>query len=183
MEGRLPCRRIRFRVPKGIRSRLNEVESPIAFKNLTDDQIALYWIDYQGKPQLYAELNPVNRSEEGFVLKTFMTHPWVAVYKRKLQALLNGRKYFHPPNPETWKHNSTSGKNSKWNETPNDVEDSHDTPDKEQFFEVLIQEPGKFKVSFLNIIHPALIVTLCGVTENLNELFCIHIVVVIRSIS
>lgn len=139
MEQGFKSKRIRFKVPKGIQSKHNETESPVAFKNLTDDHVALYWVDFQGKPSFYAELNPVNRTDDGFQITTYMTHPWVAIYKGKSQAFLNGRRYFFPPNPDSWKQRLNGWMNLRWNLISDDnVEDDG----SEKYYEVLILAPG-----------------------------------------
>jgi von Hippel-Lindau disease tumor supressor len=46
----------------------------LKFENTSSQPIKLFWLDYQGKRQLYKELMP----KENYSVNTFATHPWVA---------------------------------------------------------------------------------------------------------
>uniref|UniRef100_A0A7M5V2A0 von Hippel-Lindau disease tumour suppressor beta domain-containing protein n=1 Tax=Clytia hemisphaerica TaxID=252671 RepID=A0A7M5V2A0_9CNID len=122
-----------------IKSKQSNVESKVEFKNLTDDVAFLYWIDFQGNPILYAEINPSNRTDEGFQLVTFVNHFWVALLPGRTQALMNGKRYFFPPNPVSWLARENGGRNSKW--TLNGNETSSDA-NNDDHFEVLLLKPG-----------------------------------------
>ena len=140
-------RAVRFKVPHGIRSKKNECKCPVEFKNLTDDYVILYWVDFEGKPKLYGELSPINRADSGLRLVTYVTHPWVAVQGR-IQVLMNGKKYFHPPNPAIWKSQKNGWMNSKWSNLAIDSNSQNEDEETEKedltnkHFEVLILRPG-----------------------------------------
>jgi len=148
--------RPRFRVPRNVKSRHDRLPSRVTFKNLTDDSVLLYWIDYSGRPVFYAELNPVNRVDPGFLCQTFVSHPWVAVLpRRRTQALLNGKFYFFPPDQQHWMYKRNGWMSSKWNlllprgddyigvVVENDQEKQEiATENNDQHFEALISLPG-----------------------------------------
>ena len=134
--------RVNFKVPKGIQSRNDQHQSPVHFKNLSDDVIDVFWIDYIGEPRFFGELMPINRNDQGLTFVTFVTHPFVAIYKRKIQTLLNGKRYFFPPYISTWNTNPAGWMNPRWNlqkESENIEENS--MPSHEKYFEVIILPP------------------------------------------
>ena len=138
MDQRVSKRR-KFKVPKQVRSLKTEQLTLVTFKNLTNDVARLYWIDFNGKPILYGELNPMNRSDSGLSVSTFVTHPWVAV-SGNAQLLLNGKRYFYPLSPESWNCNLSQ----KWNKLIECEETQNDRP-----YEVLILSPSKLLGLFL----------------------------------
>lgn len=144
-------RRPRFRVPSNIKSRQATCESKVEFKNLTNDVVFLYWISYEGKPKFYAELNPINRLDTGLQITTFVSHPWVAILPGKVQGQLNGKRYFYPPNPNTWIHSRNGWLNHQWvlSRTTSDAESDEVT----RYFEVLVQRPGKALSCFPLLFH------------------------------
>jgi len=113
MATRRRAKRANFKVPPGIQSRNCKYQSYVHFKNLSDDVIDVYWIDYVGKPQFFAELRPINRSEQGLQFMTYVSHPFVAVYKRTKQCLFNGKRYFLP-SPHVLQQSSI---NPRWTTT------------------------------------------------------------------
>ena len=104
-----------FKVPRNMKSRHHRMPSRVAFKNLTNDSVLLYWIDYTGRLQLYGELNPMNRADDGFAIATYVSHPWVAILPEMEMALFNGKKYFFPPDQKQWMKKENGWMNSKWN--------------------------------------------------------------------
>lgn len=131
--------RFRFKTPRDLKSKQSTCESKVEFKNLTNDVVFLYWIDFEGRAKFYGELNPINRLDTGIKLTTFVSHPWVAILPGKVQGLLNGKRYFFPPNPNTWLHNQNGGLNLKW-VLPRAMDHVTDN----QHFEVLILKAGRF---------------------------------------
>ena len=59
----------------------------VTFRNLTDHEVLLYWINYQGKPKFYGLLRRTKAIGEGLAIDTFVTHPWIAINKTKLEVL------------------------------------------------------------------------------------------------
>ena len=129
-------RRLKFKVPKGLKSIKEEHKANVAFKNLTEELIHLYWINHDGQAIYYGELKPVDRSDKGFPVCTYVTHPWVAIYGKK-QALMNGRKYFSPQGNHKWNDKPLGWVCKRWNFLTQEDVDS-----EEANFEVLILEPG-----------------------------------------
>ena len=129
-------RRFKFKVPKGLKSIKEEQEANVAFKNLTEELIHLYWINHEGQAIYHGELKPVDRSDKGFLVCTYVTHPWVAIYGKK-QALMNGRKYFFPPGNHKWNDKPLGWVRKRWNFLTQD-----DVDNEEANFEVLILESG-----------------------------------------
>lgn len=56
-----------------LRSREGSRATSVRFINATSQPVHVYWIDYQGREQLYRTLTP----GEGYDQPTFVTHPWV----------------------------------------------------------------------------------------------------------
>ena len=140
MEARV---RPRFKIRGNqIKSKQSNVESKVEFKNLTDDVAFLYWIDFQGNPILYAEINPSNRTDTGFQLVTFVNHFWVALLPGRTQALMNGKRYFFPPNPSSWLDRENGGRNSKWILSGNETASHSNDEVINDHFEVLMLKPG-----------------------------------------
>ena len=134
--------RYRFRVPRNFKSREATCESKVEFKNLTNDVVFLYWIDYEGKPKFYAELNPINRLDTGLQITSFVSHPWVAILPGKIQGQLNGKRFFSPPNPNTWIHNKNGWLNNRW-VLPRRKRNNSESNEDDCYFEVLVLKPGK----------------------------------------
>ena len=132
--------RFRFRVPRGLKSRESTCESKVEFKNLTNDVVFLYWIDFEGRAKFYGELSPINRLDRGIEIKTFVSHPWVAILSGKVQGQLNGKRFFFPPNPTTWIHKRNGWLNLHWVLPRTNGNDS----EEDNHFEVIIMKPGKY---------------------------------------
>ena len=90
-------------LPSDLKSDNSDHKTTCIFKNISDQSIDLYWINYDGEPEFYVNLNPMDQIEEGYPQKTYVTHPWVGIYGTKL-ALLNGSKYFLPPDATEWRN-------------------------------------------------------------------------------
>jgi len=56
-----------------LRSINGNVSTELTFINQTGQPIRIYWLNYQGMRQFYAELLPGQQHEQ----QTFVTHPWV----------------------------------------------------------------------------------------------------------
>ena len=57
------------------RSLNSDTPATITFRNDGERDVHIYWLDFQGKRQLYKVLRPGTR----YTQPTFLTHPWVAV--------------------------------------------------------------------------------------------------------
>jgi len=55
------------------RSRKSDVPVTVTFQNQSGAMRGVMWIDFNGRPVEYANLNP----GESFSIQTFMTHPWM----------------------------------------------------------------------------------------------------------
>src|SRR5271167_4674130 len=58
---------------KGIKSINGDVETKIAFTNKSGKTIKVYWLNYEGKRELYQTL----KDGEYYEQQTFVTHPWL----------------------------------------------------------------------------------------------------------
>jgi hypothetical protein len=56
-----------------VRSLPSRIVTAMDFVNATSDVRRVYWLDYEGKRQLYGELRP----GETLSIQTFLTHPWL----------------------------------------------------------------------------------------------------------
>lgn len=60
-------------VYEGERSRKSDVPVTVTFQNNSGAMRGVMWIDFNGRPVEYANLNP----GESFSIQTFMSHPWM----------------------------------------------------------------------------------------------------------
>ena len=65
----------------------SRVKYRVCFRNLSENDASIYWIDFKGKPVFYGFIKTAKASEAGLDIDTFITHPWVAVDRRKKQLL------------------------------------------------------------------------------------------------
>jgi hypothetical protein len=49
------------------------IETNITFINKSGQPIKVYWLDYEGKRKLYANM----KAEDSYVQQTYVTHPWL----------------------------------------------------------------------------------------------------------
>ena len=135
-----------LKVPNMLRSKNSDIECSVSFKNLTDNNAMLYWIDFRSKAVLQSELLPIARGHTGYVITTFVTHPWVATANTKTQLLLNRKRYFFPPKPNEWDQISDEGFNKKWICEKSFQKMKIKQKAEENYkpsFEVLIEKPGE----------------------------------------
>ncbi|XP_077283075.1 von Hippel-Lindau protein [Arctopsyche grandis] len=72
----------------------SEEPSHIRFVNCSYCSISIYWIDYNGKTQLYKKLEPL----QFFDLNTYTTHPWI--FKERItqdRLVVNNKTVFRGP--------------------------------------------------------------------------------------
>eukprot|EP00112_Aurelia_sp_Birch-Aquarium-sp1_P004389 Seg1496.4 transcript_id=Seg1496.4/GoldUCD/mRNA.D3Y31 product="hypothetical protein" protein_id=Seg1496.4/GoldUCD/D3Y31 len=79
--------RLKFGLGQSCKSTNSNIPFKVTFRNLTDREVLLYWIDYQGKPKFYGLLRKTKAIGEGLAIDTFVTHPWIAIDKTKLEVL------------------------------------------------------------------------------------------------
>ena len=58
---------------KGVKSADSDTATEVTFQNQSDVTIKVYWLDYEGKRQYYADVKP----GKSYTQDTYMTHPWV----------------------------------------------------------------------------------------------------------
>ena len=97
-----------------LKSENSLVRSMVTFKNLGNEPVFLFWIDYQGFTVFYAKLPPMKRGEPGHCMDTFATHPWIVVDKDNRRWLLNGEMCWLPPHPDTWFDIEQGWINPRW---------------------------------------------------------------------
>lgn len=102
------------KVPKEIKSLDSDDRSYLNFKNLGDECIYLFWVNFDGEIISYGKIDPMNRCDDGMIMHSFVTHPWFAISKQKNRFLLNDKVYFLPPKHETWHHKEYGWLNQKW---------------------------------------------------------------------
>jgi len=49
------------------------IKTSIEFINKSGQPIKVYWLDYEGKRKLYAQL----KAEDSYIQQTYVTHPWL----------------------------------------------------------------------------------------------------------
>ena len=79
--------RLKLGLGPSCKSTHSNIPYQVTFRNLTDHEVLLYWINYQGKPKFYGLLRKTKAIGEGLVIDTFVTHPWIAFDKTKLEVL------------------------------------------------------------------------------------------------
>jgi hypothetical protein len=62
---------------KSLHSISGTVRTSIEFQNQTSKTLKIFWINYEGKRQLFQTLGP----QQSYVQSTFVTHPWVVTEK------------------------------------------------------------------------------------------------------
>ncbi len=63
----------------GLRSKRGDEPAEMAFVNKSPHTIRIYWINYDGGRQFYAEVRPGREH----VQRTYRTHPWVVTDRRE----------------------------------------------------------------------------------------------------
>lgn len=58
---------------RGVKSAEGTKATKVTFVNEASARIKVYWLDYSGKREFYADVNP----GKSYVQDTYMTHPWV----------------------------------------------------------------------------------------------------------
>lgn len=58
---------------KGAKSQAGEVTAQITFINKSGSNVKVFWLNYEGKRILYAEL----KDGESYNVDTYLTHPWL----------------------------------------------------------------------------------------------------------
>lgn len=58
---------------RGVKSAEGTKPTKVTFVNQADARMKVYWLDYDGKRQFYADVS----SGKNYVQDTYMTHPWV----------------------------------------------------------------------------------------------------------
>jgi len=71
-----------------LRSRKSNISTEITFINDTGGSVRLYWINFEGERQLYAQIRPGQRVHQ----PTFVTQPWIVVNAGIAIADRNGRR-------------------------------------------------------------------------------------------
>lgn len=77
-----------------VKSLNSEEPSQVRFINNSRCSISIYWIDYDGKTQLYKKLEPY----QFFNLNTYTTHPWI--FKERItqdRLVVNDKTVFRGP--------------------------------------------------------------------------------------
>ena len=73
----------------------------VCFRNISENEASLYWINFKGKPVFYGRIRKGKSSDIGLDIDTFVTHPWIAVdWKEKQLLAINFTLVFRPLTPE-----------------------------------------------------------------------------------
>lgn len=69
----------------------------VCFRNLSENDASIYWIDFKGRPVFYGSIKQSKASVDGLHIDTFISHPWIAVDRKKKQLLaINFSRVFRP---------------------------------------------------------------------------------------
>ena len=69
----------------------------VCFRNLSENEASLYWINFKGKPVFYGRIRKGKSSGVGLDIDTFVSHPWIAVdWKEKQPLAINFTLVFRP---------------------------------------------------------------------------------------
>ena len=69
----------------------------VCFRNLSENDASIYWIDFNGKPVSYGIIRKGMSSGRGLDIDTYVSHPWIAVDRRRKQLLaINFERVFRP---------------------------------------------------------------------------------------
>ncbi len=93
--------------PKGlgndIRSKESSIQFSVTFRNLHEEPVRLYWIDFKGNLKFFGVLRNTKADDKGITLETFVTHPWVAIDHRTGEMMaINFKSIFRPVSRENF---------------------------------------------------------------------------------
>ncbi len=77
-------------------SRESSTTYKVKFKNLHDDSVRLYWLDFRGNLQFSGLLKQSKAAALGLEITTFVTHPWIALHKNGEILSINFKRVFRP---------------------------------------------------------------------------------------
>jgi len=79
------------------RSTDSRTQFRVCFRNISENEASLYWINFKGKPVFYGRIRKGKSSGVGLDIDTFVSHPWIAVdWKEKQPLAINFTLVFRP---------------------------------------------------------------------------------------
>ena len=71
--------------------------SEFVFGTISENDASIYWIDFKGKPASYGSIRKGKSSGRGLYIDTYVSHPWIAVDRKRKQLLaVNFERVFRP---------------------------------------------------------------------------------------
>ena len=81
----------------------SRIQFKVCFRNLSEDDASIYWIDFEGKPVSYGFIRKGRSNSTGLDIDTFVSHPWIAVSRRRKKLLaINFERVFRPMTPRAF---------------------------------------------------------------------------------
>ncbi|XP_065072387.1 uncharacterized protein LOC135696799 [Rhopilema esculentum] len=98
----------------------------ITFRNMTENDASVYWVNFQGKAVFYGFIKRTMASGKGLDIDTYITHPWIAVDRKKNELLaINFSRILRPISAQDFLEEERKIERLRINPKPQNLDDTN----------------------------------------------------------